>query len=374
MKDLTAFQSPSRRWLPLVLTLGTLGAGAGGWVLRQTERGAQATGTPNDHVAVERAIEGLIKDFEKSRTLFPLEPGKTLPALDIPPVPGYEKPLKSTLTLVTFGSEFAPQVKALHRRLEDSIQLVHVIYHPDEDILSPLDMNAVDEFDKRVILLDAASNKTAAIRKILESIGIHRAGYAFLIDGNRKVLYSDNTIGLDTDRLYKVVANTKQPALKNSPRSFENPVKVGERLKIPGEYQKLALPLKKELEKETALVFFSSPSCSICEPWESAATQYVKSWKKAGYGIVFIKADQNTFRVSVDEGGVVYVSDPKTDTPERSVLFRGWNIRTFPSAYILKRGQFQGVVPFLALKVNGRQYFDLQYRAINKLLASSKYW
>ncbi|MFC6661202.1 hypothetical protein [Deinococcus multiflagellatus] len=217
--------SKPRLLLPLVAGALLVGAATGAYLLTRppAQRG-------DDSKSIAIATSQLAADFEQSRQTVPRHEGQQLARLNFPVSPGFKAPDWTRPMLLTFGTEFAPQVKALHGVLKGRIQLVHVVYHPVNEFNTPAADRQLQEFDRSVALLDTTQPDTPDPQPLLDQAGIHRAGYAFLLDDQQKILYSSNTIGLGTEDVVRAVNAYVQGGAGAVRPNPEQPLTPGESL------------------------------------------------------------------------------------------------------------------------------------------------
>ncbi|MFB9992096.1 hypothetical protein ACFFLM_09005 [Deinococcus oregonensis] len=296
----------------LIITLA--GAGAVGWWFFQPK--APEGVVPDDQQSVDRIVNRLVADFDRSRTFKLLKSGQYFPPLNLKVLSGSQKPDWSKPMLITFGTEYAPTLKEFYKTMtHNKIQRIHVIYNQEpitSDGVPSADINAkaVAEFPSDVILLDASSpqlKEPLKIRAELEKLGIQNAGYAFLRDAKGNILYVNNTIGLDatalTTPLQKFIS--KSPNLN---KVLESP-NIGESLPLNVLPASISKRTMSELNKTRTVVFFSSNDCDVCEPWSKLSVDYVKKWHSQGYGVLFVKNGSADWSLSPQTDGSLTLTD-----------------------------------------------------------------
>lgn len=324
-------------------TITLLGLGAGVYYFASNVK-ASTTVHPDDQWMVNQSVQNTVKQAKKSLNYPVFANGRVFPKLNWPVLKGpknidWDKPM-----LITFGSEFAPTVKDFDSKIRDlPVQHLHVIYNQDADPSGQILDKELQSFGDRITVMDAKSGLYNRYAKTMRQLGLFGSSYAFLLDKHRTVIFQDTAIGLGTDNLKAAL----EQFVAGKPITAESQVALtpNQTLRtdfLPDNIQKA---VEAEFSKQTTLVLFKSTDCTICTPWSESLDSYFAKWKAKGYGIVLITGNQSDYGMKTNRG-ILEITDKSTSTRNRSEVFKAWNVRGFPEAYVLENGMYTLSVPF----------------------------
>ncbi|UBV44643.1 hypothetical protein LAJ19_15870 (plasmid) [Deinococcus taeanensis] len=322
---------------------------------------------------IENDVNVLMKSFEEFRGFAEqATTGDRIDPLKFTPFPCRNSPNWSKPMLLTFGSEYSPNVKLLHKDLSSSeatrdLQFVHIVY-PRSWVTSgdPINQEGITSFQSEVSVLNATDDKKA--KTFLMRLGIHDGGYVFILDESGIVRYSANDIGLDwkhvSDAVKKYISGTKIEVSDNKIR------KIGYQLPLESLSTDIQEALKKRFSSEyNVLVVKSTRECSICgSNMDASIDPILLDLQRRNINVSVVDVNTSSSSIKYDSG-ILRISDAIENDKPRSAIFDAWNVRGYPSIFIVKDGKYEGEVLYRSWTfTDGKKAEHIQALAASRLV------
>lgn len=336
----------------LLLSLSALGlvlAGGGWWWFKRQD-------SPPDETTLatlQEYITSTIQGYEFSQAT-PLSIGDTFPILDYPVLRG-EEPDWNRLSVITVGGLTSSSAKYLYEQIADNaIQKIHIVSrgsHFKSDF---------SQFPAGVIILNGRNLSGDAkisipSQKLHEDLGIFSSISAYIIDAERHILAAQLNSG-DFHKLATAIQSDDYS------QQEEITLAIGEALDLSGFEPDIAQRLQNEFTKPLSILFIENKAtCNSCRTWLDTAQPFIDAWQQQGYGVILL--DESQAQALQERDNMLVVSN-------NNAISHTWGIEITPTTLLLQQDKLQGVVLSFQLNIDGRDYNDIPFQAIDKILTS----